>query len=280
MVGSHLTRLLLEREYEVLGLDDFSGPCSCSNTGGLESHVRACDVAAEGFPPDWEARYVVFCAEGRSASHALETSALPRCLEFARRTRAVFMYVSSDDVYGFSGNRVCAEDGEYPSGAWYSAGAEVTTRKRFAESLVQSYFLRYGLEVRIARVFDLMGSGLHEGHWLGRLRKRIRASDGGRLRMVDGQTVALCPVEYAVEALYRLLRVNYTSPINVGAGARPLEEVVREMEGILGIKTSLRTVSRKFGDVLVGNRIPDLKVARQALGWGGEFSSKILLDSV
>ena len=90
--------------------------------------------------------------------------------------------------------------------------------KRFQEALVTAYHTYHGVDIRIARIFNIYGS-------------RMRVNDGRAIPAFIGQvlrnecltafgdgsqTRSFCYISYMIDGIYKLLHSNYTKPINLG----------------------------------------------------------------
>ena len=114
-------------------------------------------------------------------------------LELARKNDARVFYASSSEVYGDSEVFPTPESYEgrvdpLGPGACYEEG------KRFGEALCKAYRDQYGLDVRIARVFNSYGPRLRAGGLYGRVVSRflLQASKGENLRSEERRVGKEC----------------------------------------------------------------------------------------
>lgn len=190
-------------------------------------------------------------------------------LELARYTGARILQASTSEVYGdptlfpqteaYRGNvnpfgpRACYDEG-----------------KRCAESLFHDYHHQYGVEIRIARIFNTYGPRMHPDD--GRVVSNfiVQALQGHPLTLYGQgqQTRAFCYVDDMVNGLIALM--NHASalqtPTNLG---NPQEMTVRELaDMVLNLtgSTSPLTHSPLPTDD-PARRCPDITRARQVLGW-------------
>lgn len=117
-------------------------------------------------------------------------------------------------------NPKCSEDSAYPA----APDSEYGWEKLFSERLFLTAAKNRGLEVRIARYHNIFGE---EGSWNnGRekapaalCRKIAEATEGAEIEIWgDGkQTRSFLHVHECIEATIRLMRSNWTGPVNIGS---------------------------------------------------------------
>ena len=140
--------------------------------------------------------------------------------------------------------------------------------KRFGEAMVMAYHRVHGLETRIVRIFNTYGP-------------RMRARDGrvvptfvqqalrGEPLSVFGdgsQTRSFCFVDDLVEGILRLLRSDFSDPVNIG---NPVEMSVLDFaHAVIRLTESHSEIERKplpIDDPKI--RQPDISRARTLLDW-------------
>jgi len=140
----------------------------------------------------------------------LLTSALGsfRMAELARLNDATLMFASTSEVYGDTEIVPTPEsylgkvDPIGPRSCYYEG-------KRFSEALLMAYFRKYGLDIRIPRIFDTYGPRLREDGLYGRVISRfiIQALTNKPITVYgDGkQTRSFCYVIDTITALMLLM---------------------------------------------------------------------------
>jgi GDP-D-mannose 3',5'-epimerase len=147
-------------------------------------------------------------------------------LEACRRRRAArIFYSSSACIYPARNqedpdNPNCAEDSAYPA----APDSEYGWEKLFSERLYFAYQRNHGIEARVARYHNIFGP---EGTWTGgkekapaaMCRKVATARPDGEIEIWgDGsQTRSFLYIEECVEATTRLMRSNFSGPVNIGS---------------------------------------------------------------
>ena len=244
-------------------------------SGSNRFHLMECDIA---LCPDVSADYIFNLACPASPPHyqadpiqTLKTSVVGtlRLLEIAKRESATFIQASTSEVYGDPAQHPQTEDywGHVnPIGkrACYDEG------KRAAETLCCDFSRAFGLNTKIARIFNTYGP-------------RMRADDGrvvsnfvcqalsGKPITIYGdgnQTRSFCYVDDLIAAL---LAIAFTDvppcfPFNIGNPQeftmKQLAELVQEMIG-----TDCVIEYRPLPADDPKQRKPDLTRARTLLNW-------------
>ena len=189
-----------------------------------------------------------------------------------RSIRRVF-YSSSACIYpAFNqedpDNPNCEESSAYPA----APDSEYGWEKLFSERLYLTYGRCHGMEVRVARYHNIFGP---EGTWTGGrekapaalCRKIAMAPDGGSIDIWgDGQqTRSFLYVSECVEGTLRLMRSNFTGPVNIGS-----EEMVtiNQLADMIMMVAGKRVEKRHIpGPLGVRGRNSDNRLIRQKLGW-------------
>lgn len=173
LIGSNLARLLLDRDYEVIGIDNFCiGPKS--NLTSLFAHphftFHELDVLSE-------AADNVDTYEGAKAIYHLAAFKIPfgdlkatdvlllnlkateKMLEIARQISCLLVLASTSDVYGKSPDMPFREDGNLVLGPSHIARWSYAASKIFDEHLCLAYHREFGVPVSIIRYFNAYGPG-------------------------------------------------------------------------------------------------------------------------
>ena len=162
----------------------------------------------------------------------------------------------------------CSEDSAYPAAPDSDYGWE----KLFSERLYLAYQRNYGMRVRIARYHNIFGP---EGTWTGGrekspaalCRKVAEAPAGGEIEIWgDGkQTRSFLYVDECLEATTRLLRSDFTGPVNIGSEEMvTINQLALIIMGIAGKELSIRHIPGPLG---VRGRNSDNALIAEKLGW-------------
>jgi GDP-D-mannose 3',5'-epimerase len=155
-------------------------------------------------------------------SALINLNMLEACIR--RNVKRIF-YSSSACIYPEynqldPGKPNCAEDSAYPA----EPDSEYGWEKLFSERLYLAFHRNYGMEVRIARYHNIFGP---EGTWRGGrekapaaiCRKVAEARDGSEIEIWgDGkQTRSFLYIDECLEGTTRLMRSDFTGPVNIGS---------------------------------------------------------------
>jgi len=281
-LGSHLCDRLLREGYEVLVVDNlYTG--RKANLRHLEgtkefrflehniieppdpAEVGEIDVifnlACPASPPHYQ----------RDPIFTLDTGYLgmKNLLELAVAKRARILQASTSEVYGdpaihpqvesYWGNVNC-----FGIRSCYDEG------KRIAETLMLEYHRKFGVEIKVVRIFNTYGPRMDPAD--GRIVSNfiVQALKGEPLTIFgDGsQTRSFCYVDDLIEAIFRMSRSEPTfiGPVNIG---NPGEFTVKEAAELIIEKTgsSSRIVYCPLPSDDPKKRKPDIGLAIAKLGW-------------
>jgi UDP-glucuronate decarboxylase len=227
------------------------------------------NLACPASPPRYQADPV----------HTMMTSVLGarHCLELARKTQARVFQASTSEVYG---DPLVHPQTETYVGAVNPIGPRACydEGKRAAEALFFDYARTYGVQIKVARIFNTYGPRMDPED--GRVVSNfiVRALKGEPLELYgDGrQTRSFCYVDDLIDGFLRLMRSpdEITGPINIG---NPTEFTVNELADLVlqmtGSKSFVTTTEAKVDDPK--QRRPDIGRAASLLDW----SPKIPLEA-
>ena len=201
---------------------------------------------------------------------------------YRRNNRRIF-YSSSACIYPEYNqldpdNPNCAESTAYPA----APDSEYGWEKLFSERLYLAYSRNHGMQVRIARYHNIFGP---EGSWndgkekapAAVCRKVAIAPSGGEIEIWgDGkQTRSFLYIDECLEGSLRLMRSEFTGPVNIGSDEMVSIDVLVDMvAGIAGKELRRRHVDGPTG---VRGRNSDNHLIREKLNWA---PSTILLDGL
>ncbi|HXV64071.1 MAG TPA: NAD-dependent epimerase/dehydratase family protein [Vicinamibacteria bacterium] len=284
-IGGHLVKKLEKEGYWVRGVDlkfpeyaathandfviaDLRDPQSCRYVVDQpfdEVYQLAADMGGAGF---------VFT--GENDADIMHNSAMINLniLEACRRRNVKRIFYSSSACIYPEYNQLDPENPKTDEASAYPADpdSEYGWEKLFSERLYLSFHRNYGLDVRVARYHNIFGP---EGTWTGGrekapaalCRKVAGAPDGGEIEIWgDGtQTRSFLYVDECVEGTMRLLRSDWTGPVNIGSEEMvSINKLAALIMEIAGKKLSLRHVPGPQG---VRGRNSDNHLIHEKLGW-------------
>ncbi|MDD5093461.1 MAG: NAD-dependent epimerase/dehydratase family protein [Dehalococcoidia bacterium] len=165
-------------------------------------------------------------------------------------------------------NPKCSEDSAYPA----EPDSEYGWEKLFGERLYLAFHRNYGMDVRIARFHNIFGP---EGSWNnGRekapaafCRKVALAPDDGEIEMWgDGlQTRSFLYIDECLEAVRRLMKSEFTGPVNIGSEEMvSINQLAQMTMHIAGKRLSIKHIPGPLG---VRGRNSDNRLFEEKLGW-------------
>ncbi|RQS12348.1 SDR family NAD-dependent epimerase/dehydratase [Burkholderia sp. Bp9002] len=190
-------------------------------------------------------------------------------LGLAKRVKARILQASTSEVYGDPDihpqmEGYCGRVNPIGVRACYDEG------KRCAETLFMDYHRQYGIDIRIARIFNTYGPRMHPAD--GRVVSNFltQALAGNALTVYgDGrQTRSFCYVDDLVDALLRLMDEPGPAPepLNLGGDDEiAMIDIAREVIRIVGAAVAIEFRPLPADDPR--QRRPDLAAARRRLGW-------------
>ncbi|MBO9711497.1 UDP-glucuronic acid decarboxylase family protein [Sphingomonas sp.] len=277
-LGSHLCDRLLAEGHEVLCVDNlFTG--AKRNVEHLHSNPRfeflRHDVT---FPLFVEVDEIYNLACPASPIHyqydpvqTTKTSVIGaiNMLGLAKRLRCRIFQASTSEVYG--------DPTEHPqTEAYWGNVNPIGTRscydegKRCAETLFFDYHRQHGIDVKVARIFNTYGPRMHPAD--GRVVSNfiVQALDGRPITIYGNgsQTRSFCYVDDLIEGFIRLMgtEAGFPGPVNIG---NPVEFTIRELAELVIEKTGAKSplVEEPLPSDDPKQRQPDIRVAREKLGW-------------
>ena len=208
--------------------------------------------------------------------HTLMTSVVGsnNLLELARKYQAKIFLASTSEVYGDPLESPQKE--EYrgnvnPDGprACYDEG------KRCAETLFFDYNRMYGVNIKVARIFNTYGPGMDplDGRVISNMVMQAINDQPITVYGDGSQTRSFCYVSDTIEGFISLMKTDdgFTGPVNIG---NPTEFTILELASLIIDKTGSNS-KIIFNPLPIDDpkqRRPDISLAKEILGWAPKFS--------
>ena len=284
-IGSHLIQKLQSDGFWVRGVDlKFPEFSKTTADDFLQGDLRNISFCERAFDQKFDEVYQLaadmggagFVFTGENDADIMHNSALINLnvLETCkRRDISNIFYSSSACMYPEHNqmdpeNPLCSEDSAYPA----NPDSEYGWEKLFSERLYLAYAKNYQLNCKVARYHNIFGP---EGTWDGGrekapaalCRKIAQAEDGGSIDIWgDGlQTRSFLYIDECLEGSTRLLRSDWSGPVNIGS-----EEMVtinQLAEIIMKIANKKLTINHIQGPLGVRGRNSDNRLIAEKLGW-------------
>ncbi len=204
--------------------------------------------------------------------HSLKANsqAMINTLELAVKYRSKYLFASSSVVYGniTEETNMFSEDYEgvvkhMTPRACYDEG------KRFAETCVETYRQVYGIETGIARIFTTYGPRMKLRDGLLIPDFILDAIEGRDLVIYGDETLtqSLCYVSDMIDGLVRLMNSDSgVRVVNLGSDQiYPMAVVAEKIVRMTGSESKI--VFEEALEFLTKKGIPDLRIAKEELGW-------------
>lgn len=186
---------------------------------------------------------------------------------FAASKNASFLIASTSEVYGDP------LINPQPESYWGNVNPNgirsvYDESKRFSEAVTMAYHREFGLDTRIARIFNTYGPGMQPSD--GRIIPNFinQALNNKPITIYgDGkQTRSLCYVDDTVDGLIKLMMSKYTDPVNIGnPDERTVIDIAINVQKIVGSKC--RIVHEELPEDDPKCRCPDITTAKRVIDW-------------
>jgi UDP-glucuronate decarboxylase len=190
-------------------------------------------------------------------------------LGLAKRTRARVFQASTSEVYG---DPNCHPQPESYWGNVNPIGPRscYDEGKRCAETLFFDYHRQYGVDIRVARIFNTYGPRMHPND--GRVVSNfiVQALRGEPITVYGQgqQTRSFCYVDDLIEGFMRFMALDGPCPwpINLGnPGEFTILQLAEQVVQLTGSKSKIVFSPLPVDDPM--QRKPDIALAREKLGW-------------
>lgn len=287
-LGSHIVDRLIEANHEVLVVDNLYTGSKINlahHFGNPQFEFMRHDVTAP-LVVEVEGIFNLACPASplhyqRNPVQTLKTSVhgAINMLGLAKRTKSRILQSSTSEVYGDP--NVSPQDEEYwgnvnPLGirACYDEG------KRAAETLFSDYHRQYGVDIKIARIFNTYGPRMSVGDGRVVTNFIVQALQNQDITVYgDGtQTRSFCYVDDLVSGLISLFFSDgIHQPVNLGNPVpTSMLDLAREIIELTNSKSRIIFTPLPSDDPK--RREPDISKAKELLGWEPQISRTLGLE--
>ena len=276
-IGSHLSEALLDREYEVIGIDNLL-------TGDMANiaHLAKRDFrfvkhnVTTHVQVDGPVHYVLHWASPASPIDYLElpiptlkVGALGthNALGLAKAKGARFVLASTSEVYG--------DPLEHPQKESYWGNVNPVgprgvydEAKRFAEAMTMAYHRYHGLDTKIVRIFNTYGPRmrLNDGRAVPAFMSQALRDEDVTVFGDGSQTRSFTYISDLVDGIIRLMLSKVNEPVNIGNPREmSIEQIARTIIKMTDSKSTIVYKPLPTDDPKI--RQPDITRARTLLGW-------------
>jgi dTDP-glucose 4,6-dehydratase len=277
LIGSHLSEALLDRGYEVIGIDnlltgDVANIAHLANRNFTFIKHDVTNYIFVNGPVD----FVLHWASPASPIDYLElpiptlkVGALGthKALGLAKEKKARFVLASTSEVYG--------DPLEHPQRESYWGNVDpigprgvYDEAKRFAEAMTVAYHRYHGLDTKIVRIFNTYGPRMrvHDGRAVPAFISQALHNEDVTIFGDGTQTRSFTYITDLVDGILRLMHSDVNEPVNIGNPTETtIEEIARLIIRMTGSKSRLVNKPLPVDDPKV--RQPDITRARTLLKW-------------
>ncbi|MDI6639487.1 MAG: SDR family oxidoreductase [Methanocellales archaeon] len=279
-IGSHLCEKLLDEGYKIICMDNLSTGnkeniahlLSNKNFTYLQHDItkpltikeeinHLFHLASPASPVDYQEMPIETLLTGSSGTH--------NALELAKEKGAVFLLTSSSEVYGDPQVHPQREDylGNVNPIGPRSCYDEA---KRFAEALTMAYHRKYGLDVRIVRIFNTYGPRMRkdDGRAIPNFITQALANEPITVYGDGSQTRSFCYISDMVNGVCKAMFSKEMSGEVVNLGSQNEITVLELAERIKKLTNSnSKIIFKKLPEDDPKQRCPDISKAREILSW-------------
>jgi UDP-glucuronate decarboxylase len=277
-IGIHLCTRLLEQGHEVICLDNLF-TSQRVNVLALQHKFPNFEFVRHDItePYSCEVDHIYNLACPASPVHyqynAIKTTKVSflgamHLLGLAKRVKARIFQASTSEVYG-DPEVTPQPEGYYGNVNCTGVRACYDEGKRVAETLFFEYHRTHNLDIRVARIFNTYGPGMHpyDGRVVSNFIMQALANEDITIYGSGDQTRSFCFVDDLVEAILRFMDCSTCiGPMNLG---NPHEMTIRELaEMIIRLtNSSSKLVFRDLPNNDPKRRRPDITLAKYVPDW-------------
>jgi len=201
--------------------------------------------------------------------HTFKTSVfgIYNLLELAKKYNAKILQASTSEIYG---NPI-----EHPQKENYFGNVNINgirscydEGKRAAETLMCDYNRQFGIQIRIARIFNTYGKNMQidDGRVISNFIVQALKNEDITIYGNGSQTRSYCFVDDLIDGLIKLMNSSITTPINLG---NPKEYSILETAKIIlsKIETNSKIIYKELPQDDPIKRKPDILKAQNELNW-------------
>ncbi len=284
-IGSHLCKSLLSDNFKVICVDNFV----TSNKRNVEEllpdkNFRLIEQdITKSFEPGEKIDFIFHLASPASPNAKSPRSYINfpvetllansqgthMLLDLARENKSKFLYVSSSEIYGDP--EVSPQKEDYFGNVNPNGPRSVYDEsKRFGEAITMAYFRKFGLNIRIIRIFNTYGPKMQkdDGRVVSNFINQALWEKDFTIYGDGSQTRSFCYVDDMVSGLKLAMFKDGTQGKVYNLG-NPDERSVKELADIIkkltGSESKIIFEELPFDDPKT--RRPDIERAKEELGW-------------
>jgi UDP-glucose 4-epimerase len=296
MIGSHLLDALMERGYNVIGIDNLS----FGKVENIQKHIENPDfkfyrvdildfdtlkILVRDVDTIVHLAAVKKIAEADSSMATLTVNAkgTEHIFEAAKMWGAKVIFASTSDVYGTSPELPLREDGDLLIGPTMVKRWSYAVSKLYGEQLAFAYYKDYGVPVVVLRYFggfshrsSFVWSGGHIPIFINSILRNKEVAihgDGSQTRsmayaldLVNGTVMAM----ESQKAIGEIINLGNTEEMSVIDSARLIHRIANTQQELKLKFIPFREIFGDYKDIM--RRIPDITKAQSILGYQPKYT--------
>tara|TARA_B100000886_G_scaffold335209_1_gene291918 strand:- start:3447 stop:4397 length:951 start_codon:yes stop_codon:yes gene_type:complete len=199
-------------------------------------------------------------------------------LNYALRKKAIFFLASSSEIYGEIENLPINES-NYGNVKTTSKRSCYSEAKRLSETICYDFHRKYGLDVRIARIFNTYGPNMSiiDGRVINTFISNCILNRTLFIYGNGNQTRSFCYIDDLIKAFFLMRDINFNKPINLGY---PHEITILELADLIKRKTGSDSeiIYKGINENEPFRRIPSINMAKELLNWKPEITLDLGLE--
>ncbi len=276
-IGSHLVERLIKDD-EVTVMDNFSSG-SLENLKNLNVNIIHHNVidkrTLSGFDQIYHLASLaspIFYQKNPVETALSNSVGTYNLLVEAQKHKSRILFTSTSEIYG---NPLEHPQKEDYWGNVHTIGIRscYDESKRLGETLMSDFNREYGVETRIARIFNTYGPRLNSGDGRVVCNFIVSALKNEPITIYgDGkQTRSFCYVSDTVDGLIKLMNSDYMKPVNIGnPNEMSIMELAKKIKELINSKSEI--VFKELPEDDPVRRCPDITKAKEVLGWEPKIS--------
>jgi len=272
-IGSHLVKKLVNDGNNVTVIDNFlSG--NLENLNGIKVKVIRHDIidliTLSGFDEIYHLASLaspVFYQRNPIETALSNSIGTYNLLSEAKKHKSRILFASTSEVYG---NPLKHPQKESYWGNVNPIGLRscYDESKRLGETLMMDFHREYGVETRIARIFNTYGPkmSIGDGRVIPNFIVQALKNEPMTIFGHGKQTRSFCYISDLIEGLVKLMNSNFSEPVNLGNPEEiTILELAKKIKELTNSKS--RIVFKELPIDDPERRCPDISLAKQKLNW-------------
>jgi UDP-glucose 4-epimerase len=298
-VGSHLTQALLNRNDEVVVLDNFSTGQQ-KNLAGTKAQVISGSIFDEKLVEDLVSKsdHVLHLAAALGVFNivnqpleSLKTNlqGAEIVLNAAAKFKKPILITSTSEIYGKNDKVPLSEEDDRLLGSPLKSRWSYSEAKAIDESMAYFYFQEQNLPVRLVRLFNTVGPR-QVGHYGMVVPRFVNAALKNENISVYGdgnQVRCFCHVTDAVAALLKVIDSEEAigQVFNIGNNHQiTIMELANKVIEVTGSKSKIELVpyEKAYGPGFedMQRRVPDISKIKKMLGWEPKIGLEQIIEDI